>query len=238
MRFRSEEIPGRRMTSSVSRHQCRMASIVAIVVALAAPVDASGQQDRIDNYESARDNHFWPQLYRSGGESLYCVHAFGREQRQSDRGEALSVEHAYPAEWIAQSLGCEGRDDCDHPLYGFAEADLHNLWPALGRINSSRQDLAFGPIPGESRRRFEDICPDYERTSGADAIVEPRDSVKGDIARSMLYMILTYDLSTYGLGPMLMRWHRDDPPDENERARNYLIDQIQGTSNPLIEARW
>ncbi len=147
----------------------------------------------------------------------------------------MTVEHAYPADWIAEARGCENRDDCDDPTYQFASADLHNLWPAVGNINSSRGDRPFAEIPGETERRFIDICPDYERTSGADAVVEPRDSVKGDLARSILYMAITYDLPLKGMGPMLRRWADDDPPDETERWRNYVIERLQGTRNAFIE---
>ena len=34
------------------------------------------------------------------------------------------------------------------PVYGFAEADLRNLWPAIGAINSSRGDKLFNEIRG------------------------------------------------------------------------------------------
>jgi hypothetical protein len=37
------------------------------------------------------------------------------------------------------------------PTNGFAEADLHNLWPAIGAINSSRQDKLLGEIRAETR---------------------------------------------------------------------------------------
>ena len=72
--------------------------------------------------------------------------------------------------------------------YDRVAADLRSLWPANGRINSSRQDQSFDEIPGERRRRFEYFCPDYERTRGQNAIDEPRDAVKGDLARSILSM--------------------------------------------------
>jgi len=104
---------------------------------------ALAQQSRIDGYDTARDQFFWLKLYALGGVTLYCNHVFPSEQvhasisgpRLSNAGERLSVEHAYPADWIAEANGCPNRNDCDVPPYRFAEADLHNLWPALGRIN-------------------------------------------------------------------------------------------------------
>lgn len=60
----------------------------------------------------------------------------------------LTVEHTYPADWIATHHGCPKRTECPIPVYGFAEADLHNLWPAIGAINSSRGDKPYGEVPG------------------------------------------------------------------------------------------
>lgn len=209
--------------------------LLLICFAAAAAPQAAAQQSEIGDYQQARDEYFWDLMYDTGGETAYCGAVILKASRTSAVGEALSVEHAYPADWIAESFGCDNRDDCDHPAYGFAEADLHNLWPAFRRINSSRQDLAFGEIQGEDERRFTDICPDFERTAGADAVVEPRDGMKGDLARSMLYMMLAYGLDTRGLGPMLLRWHAADPPDEHEQWRNHTIERLQGNRNPFID---
>ncbi|MDN3519697.1 endonuclease [Aquisalimonas lutea] len=199
-----------------------LAGIVLLFVASAV----LAQQTTIPDYRTARDEYFWAKLYDAGGETLYCAEAF------AEKG-SLTVEHIYPADWIAEAMGCENRSDCDAPLYGRAEADLHNLWPARGRINSSRGSLRFDEIPGEAARRFTDICRDYERSSEAQT-VKPRNAVKGEIARSLLYMAIYYDLPLKGMGPMLIRWHHNDPPDRMERWRNYSIEQIQGTTNPFI----
>lgn len=131
-------------------------------------------------------------------------------------------------------MGCENRH-CDAPGYGFAEADLHNLWPALSRINSSRSNHSFGELPGEENRRFTDICEDYERSSAPNVLVEPRDKVKGELARSLLYMALEYDLPLGDQWPMLLRWHFEDPPTNHERWRNELISELQGTRNPFVD---
>ena len=114
--------------------------------------------------------------------------------------------------------------------------DLHNLWPEIANINSSRQDQSLGEIPGEQQRRFQDYCPDYERTRGQEAIIEPRDAVKGDMARSILYMLDSYGLPLPAnlQRDMLLRWHEQDPPDDKERWRNFVIEGLQGTANPHI----
>jgi deoxyribonuclease-1 len=203
---------------------------LAVVLLLIVPQPAWAAQTVIPDYRTAREDYFWTALYAAGGESIYCEISFPKDEHLD-----LTVEHAYPAHWIAEGFGCEDRNNCDHPLYGFAEADLHNLWPAHGSINSSRSDLPFGTIPGENERRFESFCEDYERSSDP-PLVEPRDGAKGDLARSILYMAIMYGLPLQGLGPVLMKWHLADPPDEHERARNHLIERLQGTRNWFIDA--
>ena len=226
----------------------RMLPLIAAFVIAGAGLDASfgptnAQQSAIRGYDTARDDFFWPRLYAFGGITLYCSHTFPSEavhratggRRFSNGAERLSVEHAYPADWIAEANGCPDRNNCAVDAYRFAEADLHNLWPALGRINSSRGDRPLGELTGEGNRRFTDICPDYERSAGAGAIVEPQDSSKGELARSILYMAVSYDLPIRGSLDDLVAWHRTDPPDDEERWRNNLIEDLQGNRNPFVD---
>lgn len=180
-------------------------------------------------FNQVRKTVFWPKLYTGDYQGLYCGRTF-------TAGTRVSVEHAYPADWIAEANGCENRKNCPLQTYLDASSDLHNLWPAEQRYNSSRGDKAFGIIPGETPR-FPDEDPpcDFERTSGAQAIVEPRDSVKGDIARSILYMIWRYQLPEHGQRSLMIQWSMEDPPDDEEKARYLKAKALQGRTNPYIE---
>lgn len=80
---------------------------------------------------------------------------------------------------------------------------------------------------------------------------EPRDDVKGDVARTMLYMTVRYESSsTYdlelvdytgtsgtviGKKSTLMEWNRLDPPDDFERNRNTAVESFQQNRNPFID---
>ena len=52
-------------------------------------------------------------------------------------GQRLTVEYAYAAERIATHHGCPNRNEFPIRAYGFVGGDTHNLWPAIGAINSS-----------------------------------------------------------------------------------------------------
>jgi len=191
-------------------------------------LSAQAEQTVINNYADARDNYFYTKLYvNNTGETLYCGLS-----RPLSVGGGRSLEHVYPADWMATEHGCDNRD-CDNPTYKHAEGDLHNLWLAVKSINSSRGDKPFGEVEGENRFQY---CPSFERTySPNPPFVEPRDSVKGNIARSLFYMHTEYGYPLHGMKSMLKRWNRLDPPGEHEHWRNERIFELQGTRNKFID---
>lgn len=195
-----------------------------------------GGQTTYKTYDDAR-RIFWRELYPDGGTELYCAVTFDRARKTESR-QSMSVEHVFPADAIAETeAGCTDRT-CPAPRVQHAMADLQNLWPALARVNSSRSRLRYGEIPGEDARRFAEFCPDFERTVGANAVVEPRDEVKGDLARALVYMHFVYGLpleNAVADKGLLLDWMRTDPPDAEEFRRNALIDRLQGTPNPLLQ---
>lgn len=218
----------------------------------AAPVAASSLAERWDNladlpwpqggqtaYKSYEDTRriFWRQMYPKGGTELYCAVSFDGARR-NPLNQSLSVEHVFPADAIAENEpGCTNRT-CAVPRAQRAMADLQNLWPALQRVNSSRSNLRYGELPGEDARRYADFCPDYERGTGSKAIVEPRDDIKGDLARTIVYMHFVYGLPlerAIADKDLLLDWMSMDPPDAEEIRRNALIDRLQGTPNPLLQ---
>ncbi len=177
-------------------------------------------------YNKVRDTVFWLQVYNKDYETLYCG-------IKKPEGSLVTIEHIYPVSWIAKSLGCASSKDCKLDKYREASSDIHNLWPALRRFNSSRSNLPFGEIKGNEPRFKKTPC-DFERTTGKDAVVEPRDAVKGQIARSYLYMVHWYNLPTHDLLPLMVKWNKEYPPTAEEIARQRVIEEKQGRQNPFI----
>lgn len=107
--------------------------------------------------------------------------------------------------------------------------DVHNLKPSDPDENSARSNDYF----------------DYFNTNNT---YEPRDEVKGDIARILFYMATMYfDLTldndiysessekTMGILSVLLEWNELDPVDDFERKRNVVIYSYQGNRNPFID---
>jgi deoxyribonuclease-1 len=188
-------------------------------VAAAEPSDAYVQ--------ALRD--LWGKVYGRGGVELYCGGPFDRES-----GRSLNAEHVYPMGWVTRELRCGDRNRCraTSPDFNRIESDLHNIYPALPEINSARGSLPYGEVPGEAR---EFGACDFERDDRPRR-VEPRPAVRGEIARAMFYMHRAYGLPIYSRqAEVLLRWHREDPPDAEERRRNDAIEGVQGRRNPFID---
>lgn len=105
-------------------------------------------------------------------------------------------------------------------------SDAHALRAADSRENSRRSNLHYGQYQGP------------KGTLG---------KFKGDVARSVFYMAARYNgleivngfpENTDGeLGDLatLLKWHRDDPPDDFEMNRNNVIYTWQFNRNPFID---
>ncbi|OII61972.1 ribonuclease [Streptomyces sp. CC53] len=124
--------------------------------------------------------------------------------------------------------------------------DLHHLRPTDVRVNSIRGNKDFdwgGSTVSGAAGNYTD----------ADSF-EPRDAVKGDVARMILYMAVRYEGEDYwpdlepnnsvnnGSAPyhgrlsVLKQWNEMDPPDAFEKRRNDVIHQsYQGNRNPFID---
>jgi len=111
------------------------------------------------------------------------------------------------------------------------EADLHNLVPAIGEVNGDRSNFRFAMIEGEPRVYGQcDFEVDFKERKA-----EPRDAIRGDIARTYFYMADRYKLTISKQQRQLFNaWHRTDPVDVWETERNKRIGDIQGNLNSYI----
>ena len=127
--------------------------------------------------------------------------------------------------------------------------DLHHLQPADAKVNSDR-----------SNRRFSKAKTPYLKISGfyyddSDWTWEVPDSLKGDVARALLYMMVRYegensepDLELYANDKSserpadlceMLEWNRLDKVSNSEMRRNETIYQHQKNRNPFVDNnRW
>lgn len=163
--------------------------------------------------------------------------------QEYNSGNGWTREHIWP-----QSRGDFGTSQG-------AGTDVHHIRPLENSVNSTRSNRSFANcnscvevvFQGETTGSFYD---DVQYT------FEPRDEVKGDVARMIFYMALRYEGSDgeldmeltnsipsqgdgspiHGKLDDLMEWNDLDPVDEFEMNRNDVIHyQYQGNRNPFID---
>ncbi len=204
-------------------------SAIVVAGALFVTMPATAGQTALNDLTRTEIVHFWPDLYRNGGETLYCRQPFTVRL-------GLTMSHVYAPEWVAHQLDCDGVDQCRQtvPAFSFIESDLHNLFPARLGTDDARGELPFGFVLGD-RRDFGQDC--IFKVDPARGLAQPPVPARGDIARAILYMMWEYGLAlprsmTIDL---LRQWNREDPVTVDERRRNEAVAAIQGNRNPFVD---
>ncbi len=183
---------------------------------------------RIPDYETAR-RVFWKELYRDGGETLYC-----QKTLTTSYNKGVNIEHVFPASWIAYGLRCGKRKQCrqNNTQFNYIEADLHNLYPARTDVNKARSNYRFAIIRGE-QRAFGRCDFEFDERN---RLAEPAPEARGKVARAMLYMADEYDLYLKKkLKRILQDWDKKYPPTPAEYKRNDRIEMLQGNRNRFID---
>ncbi len=202
--------------------------LVVLYAGYAQEPESPTQAGDVSTYREARPL-FWSKLYPRGGETLYCGKRFS-----SRHGKKINIEHVFPMSWVTKTLHCGDRNKCRRTSRRFnrIEADMHNMYPALAKVNKTRSAMAYDLIKGEKYYYQEcDFEVDFHKRK-----VEPTPSARGKIARAMLYMADTYNLKLFSKQKkLLLKWHRANPPTKEEKSRNRRIKEIQGSANPHIK---
>ncbi|MDM8146993.1 endonuclease [Priestia megaterium] len=180
------------------------------------------------------------------------------KKTDEDPANANNVILLYTGRSQAKSTNGGGVDDWNrehvwaksHGDFGTAMGpgtDLHHLRPTDVSVNSTRGNLDFD---NGGTEHSEALGNYFDSDSW-----EPRDEVKGDVARMLFYMAVRYegDVSDepdlelnntvnngtapyHGKLSVLLQWNAQDPVDDRERRRNDIIySDYQHNRNPFID---
>ena len=202
-------------------------------------------------------------VYKDNPYTLYCGCSFkGKKpnlsscgytpKKDKKRANRIEWEHVVPAHAFGQSFSewREGHPKCVRKKgkkfkgrkcaqkineeYRRMQADMFNLYPAIGEVNGRRSNYSMAIIEGEKREFGK--C-DVEIKSRK---VEPREEIRGEIARTYMYMDSVYP----GRGIISKKnrrlfdaWNKSDPVDEWECERTKRIEKIQGNRNEVVMAK-
>ncbi|OEC37413.1 deoxyribonuclease-1 [Pseudomonas cuatrocienegasensis] len=157
-------------------------------------------------------------------------------RKNANRAARIEWEHIVPAWQIGHQRQCwqnGGRKNCskNDSVFRRAEADLHNLVPAIGEVNGDRSNYDFAWLPQAPNQYG--ACPtvvDFKARK-----VMPRKEIRGMIARTYLYMGERYKLRLSKQNRQLFSaWHKTYPAQPWERQRNQLMSCVMGWSNPYV----
>lgn len=173
------------------------------------------------------------------------IFTFDSDNTSMTEDDQWNREHLWP-----QSHGA--RD-------GAPRTDLHHIRASDKSVNNDRGNQDFGEVDEIAAYAATDrpggaIVAD---TFDNDRFWEPRDDIKGDVARAMFYMDVRYeggsgepdlvlvngDTGNFNgqteLGDLatLLAWHLADPVSAEEIARHERVFEVQGNINPFIVCR-
>jgi endonuclease I len=200
-------------------------------------------------YGPARDTLFAKVLAKDD-DTLRCIYS----------GHALYLDpNQDPTQYVYQNGGTMGMNtEHSYPQSkgaadGNARSDMHHLFPTRIPVNEARGSVPFGNIPDAQTDKWfykttvltnvpnanKDAYSEYETGQ----YFEPRESVKGDIARAILYFYTVYKAQADAADPTffanqrptLCQWQAQDPADDAELLKTWRIAAYQENKpNPFI----
>lgn len=125
-------------------------------------------------------------------------------------------------------------------------SDYFNLFLVKANVNQNlRSSYVFDEVVNTNAT--EGDCKNGNNIAGLISF-EPKESIKGNVARTLFYQLITYDgkggswafddLQNFGSDQdvdLLLQWHLQDPVDDFEIARNEYIYKEQGNRNPFVD---
>ena len=161
------------------------------------------------------------------------------------RARRMEWEHMMAAENFGKHFECwrtalckkngkpyKGRRCCQKidPEFRHIEAELYNLWPAVGLVNQARSNYRFG-ILGERQNFYGCAFSVNKQIRRA----EPPDYAKGIVARANLFIADHYGIRiSSAQRQLLTAWNQLYPPEDWEKEWAGRVAVIEGYSNPYI----
>lgn len=230
-------------------------SVLAGAILAPALVLAAGNTT---NDSFARAKKMLSQVYEDHRVTLYCGAQYDAQGNVTlpegivipiKRANRVEWEHVVPAEnfgrafdeWREGSPECvdnrgkafKGRKCAEkvNPEYRLMQADMYNLYPAIGAVNAMRSNFNFQMLPGE-----ESSFGSCEmKIAGRKA--EPPARARGQIARTYFYMQDAYP--RYKMSrqqeQLMGAWDKMYPVDQWECTRAKRIEAVQGNENRFVK---
>jgi len=168
-----------------------------------------------------------------GVKDVYCDRVvFSNEFRGAKPGpnlipdaNTMNAEHSWPQSQFTRSFPDE-----------LQKSDIHHLFPTDSTMNSKRSSLEFGNVATDSEKLECDLSRLGYPKNGKQLVFEPPTDHKGNVARAIFYFATRYKMKIDSEEEATLReWHREDPVNSEEKARNERIFALQKNRNPYVD---
>lgn len=189
----------------------------------------------VPSYSGGGDTHLSTVLQYADEDpdnSQNMIYLYTRDSVKKNAASSWNREHVWPQ---SLSNNCWGT--------GRAGTDLLHLRPTYNTTNSTRGNDKYGNVSGGTTRVYNGITYGYSSSSK----FMPLDSVKGDVARIVMYVWTSYHdeygsklpaiTNVFESFDTLMEWHTNDKPDIMEGNRNDYAENesMQHNRNPFVD---
>jgi len=234
----------------------RMEKLILSILLIGASLAGSAQELPDDLYGSAARAWMKSNFYDGEHSALTYSNArkkmFGYIANEDDMIECIysglkqahaeGLEISFPEPFNTEHVVPQSLFNSNEPM----RSDIHILQPAFQDWNSLRSNYQFRELVDNQVDKW--IYLDNSMTSTPSSNIdfyseyvpfgwEPRESKKGDVARSIMYfftMYPSYDITSVIDTAQLCDWHEADEVDALELQRNELTEVYQGNLNPYI----
>lgn len=230
---------------------------LALVVCWAVTAFAAGNE--MHHSFSKAKKMLERQVYFDHRVTLYCGASFDEKknidvpdgfiiEKHQKRASKVEWEHAVPAENFGRAFEewREGHPQCvskGKPFkgrkcaekvnmeYRHMQADMYNLFPAIGAVNAVRGNKQYSELPS---------APSAFGTCEAKVDgkrFEPPARSKGQVARAALYMADSYNKFRLSRQQeqLFNAWNKMYPVDQWECTRAKRIEKLQGNENRFVK---
>lgn len=172
------------------------------------------------SYNDLKTSFKYTDAYNGSSSSVYCFYS-------NTSVTSWNREHVWP-----QS---KGSFDTGSSTAG---SDVIHLRPTDSTANSTRSSLPYGEVTGGT---YKTVYTSSGKVAGyySAAFYEPLDSVKGDVARTLLYVYTRWEernlTDVIDSVDLLLKWCEEDPVDEFEMKRNDICQEICGSRNIFVD---
>ena len=188
-------------------------------------------------YGSSGSNHLSTQLQYADQDPTNpdnMIYLYTRNSVRKNAASTWNREHVWPQ---SQSNNCWGTSN--------AGTDILHIRPTYNTTNSVRGNDKYGDTNKSGLKTYtaDGLTMEYGWSNGT--YFEPLDSVKGDVARIIMYTWVAYKnyyaslpgiTNAFQSYDVMLKWHTMDRPDALEGLRNnYAETSIQKNRNPFVD---